>query len=497
VSRHPCEATVTNQAATYEEVRKTALRFLSAALGQLERERVIPRPRFNPYLLVGRDYHGPDLMSLGEFDALKSALTAAFPERFSRSVADPEYDAPDAYILTFVEACVTESTRRHEALRAESATVNTCLAELLKALEASEHEVSSCRLVSHLTTFDGSPLEIYNVTVIPVRTQLDVEEALETAIWGAGAIDLPFRFDPPQALIIARGQGSHPSDTAVQLSARIGRFLLLLRLLYAGTLESFYEVSGEARAVRHYAPVLSMLARSSFSHIRRTTKLSAVNGHSLAQLDILLGSVGVDNTETVVTSLAMAVSKFTESYLGAPWYDQLVDLSIALEAALSGEGRQDVGLRLRSRAAALLTAPNDAASDIFRDIAKLYDLRSTLVHGGRLTLKEAQRVIRGLSTFKAGFGPGAEAALAVDRLRDLARRAILARIVLATVDGNLWPAEGRKPVDEILADGEQRDRWRSAWREEIASIGAATAADPPVEAVEFLSQADQGVTTPW
>lgn len=171
----------------------------------------------------------------------------------------------------------------------------------------------------------------------------------------------PFGFDSPQALVIARGAGSNPFDTAHAVSSRIDRFLLLVRLLYAGTLEPFYEVRGETSPVRRFGPDLVLFRRSGLALIRRTTRLGGDDSGSVAALGELLDKLGFGHSDMVTTSFDMAVLKFTESYLGTPWYDQLVDLSTALEAALSGQDRQDVLLRARDRAAALLATPNDSS----------------------------------------------------------------------------------------------------------------------------------------
>lgn len=83
--------------------------------------------------------------------------------------------------------------------------------------------------------------------------------------------------------------------------------------------------------------------------------------------------------------------------------------------------------------------------------------------------------------------PAVEIALAVDRLRDLVRRAILARLFLACTSDPVWPLSGRTPVDEILVDDTNRGRWRSTWRTGLAEIGAPNAADRARDAVDWLT----------
>lgn len=62
--------------------------------------------------------------------------------------------------------------------------------------------------------------------------------------------------------------------------------------------------------------------------------------------------------------------------------------------------------------------------------------------------------------------------LAIDSLRDLVRRSILMRLVLAS-EGR-WPLRGNKspPVDQILTDACEAAAWRDAWQQAAANLGA-------------------------
>jgi len=63
------------------------------------------------------------------------------------------------------------------------------------------------------------------------------------------------------------------------------------------------------------------------------------------------------------------------SFHAHAWHEQLVDLATALEGALAGSDTSDLTLRLRTRAAALLSTPNDPAAAIFKDTRALYGIR--------------------------------------------------------------------------------------------------------------------------
>jgi len=63
----------------------------------------------------------------------------------------------------------------------------------------------------------------------------------------------------------------------------------------------------------------------------------------------------------------------------------------------------------------------------------------------------------------------------------------LARLCLASGDNPLWKFETSAPVDTALSDETERARWRQSWRDTLASLGVAEAADPggpPSEATQ-------------
>lgn len=181
----------------------------------------------------------------------------------------------------------------------------------------------------------------------------------------------------------------------------------------------------------------------------------------------------------VSTSFDIALTNYNRSHEAGDDFERIVDLTTALEAILTG-GEADteaVGLRLRSRAAALLWTEDDPGDSLFRDVGTLYGLRSKLVHGARINENDLRKRIHSLSTVSEDSPFGVAFAVAVDRLRDIVRRAILARLCLAAGDDPLWPFEGDTAVDAALSEESQRSRWRQSWRERLQSLGAGQAVD--------------------
>ena len=66
-------------------------------------------------------------------------------------------------------------------------------------------------------------------------------------------------------------------------------------------------------------------------------------------LDSLVAAI---EAETLSSPFGRAKHRFLTSYHAYAWHEQIVDLAIAFEAALSGTDKSDVSLRLKSRAAA-------------------------------------------------------------------------------------------------------------------------------------------------
>lgn len=99
------------------------------------------------------------------------------------------------------------------------------------------------------------------------------------------------------------------------------------------------------------------------------------------------------------------------------------------------------------------------------------------MHGGNLTESKLRKQILGISTVTEKDHFGIAAAEAVDRMRDLVRRAILARVCLASGDQPIWPFNPSKGLEVAFADDALRTELRSAWRGQMGDIGADWAAD--------------------
>lgn len=474
-------------------VDTAARSFLARAWAVLEKDRVLPASRYRFHLRVGHDYFGN--LDHGAFSEFEAAIQAAYP-RFAEVTPIGQRPFAASYIHGFLQVCIARLTRDGNGLLKFGPIVDECLADLHEALAATSTGFACLRMTSHLQTHDGTPLTLAGVTLRPLTGESytwrrQTWEIFDNAMFGAGQLvdeSAPFVYAPPECIIAAHGEGPEGSDVAAALSKRISDFLMAVRLLTAATCHSLFEVGGGTQPVASN-PQLHLFrgarpdAGLHTSLLRRVARLTVADEARIGGLRTLMEAAQKPQHDMVFTSIGMAARRFTMSFHAHDWSEQVVDLSTALEAALSGADKQDVLLRLRTRATALLATNNDPASAIFKDLGQLYELRSALVHGGTMSTKTLRKNLR-LSTMPDEAPLGVALAHAVDRLRDLVRRALLARFALAGSNQPLWPLDKDEGVDANLADDATRARWRQAWRAELASIDAAAAIDVPRSAVE-------------
>jgi hypothetical protein len=484
------------------DVREIARAFVAGAFDALRKEFVIPTPVFHPYVQVGRDYFGDTIRSVPAYHDLETRLDQLYPDRFAEPLKRRHAEFASGYIFSFLEACVARCGRlayydEQDHFDPNSDAVSEAIDELIAVLDSPTYEVVCCRFVSHLTTENAAEVTLGEITVVPEPEgfgRLTERIAHEIAGgWSAFNRDDPRPYDPPHAILIARERTDDPEpyEVALRLSNKLERFLLLARLFSGGTVYSVFEVRGMTTLVSRMNPYMTLF-RGSRPLVRRTVWLNQGHAPAFEAIGALVDRADVKREGMAATSFDVALGKFNSSHHQENPYETMVDLATALEAILAGGETETEGLtlRLRNRAAALLTADADTARAVFGDVGLLYGLRSKLVHGGRIKQRELRRDLGKISTMPEGEAErrfGVAIGYAVDRMRDLVRRAILARLCLAAEPDPVWPFSGNTGVDALLSDDETRGHWRVSWHAKLSALGIGTAADPPSKAVDFLT----------
>lgn len=110
---------------------------------------------------------------------------------------------------------------------------------------------------------------------------------------------------------------------------------------------------------------------------------------------------GVADTLRVVSAdsqLQMAARRFSASLLRSEEDDSIVDLCTCLEILLTDDTKSEVLHKLRLRAAAVCAhqSPGANARVIFQWVAKVYALRSYLLHGSKSKKAKAKDYLRGI-----------------------------------------------------------------------------------------------------
>jgi hypothetical protein len=482
------------------DLRTASRAFIAEAFDALRAENVIPTPVFHPYIAIGRDYFGDSIRALSAYPTLEAQLDEAYPERFADPLKRHHSEFASTYMFSLIEACVARCAQAG-SFDSESTAVDDSIDEMLRVLGMASYEMVCIRHVSHLTTTSGDELQIGDVTVVPEPEERGgLLDRIQNEIRGAAQAwnrEDPRPYDPPHSLLIIRELTDDPDPYKVvsRLSARLGRFLFLARLLTAGTVQTTYEVSGMTTLVARMRPQMSSSRKGLLdTPVRRTVRLTGDESAAFETLGGVIDAADIKREGMVATSFDVALGKFNGSHSNGSPYEYLVDLATGLEAALIGTEKETEGLtlRLRSRAAALLATESDPAAALFNDVGRLYGLRSKLVHGGQIKEKELRKIMAQISTSDiAEHAFGVALGHAVDRMRDVLRRAILARLCLASEPDPLWPFDRDASVDAALADDSQRLAWRERWHERLAALGIGPAADRPRSAVDFISQDDR------
>src|SRR5206468_4156046 len=112
----------------------------------LRDEFVIPTPHFHPYVRVGRDYFGDTIHSVSVYAQLEKQLNDLYPHRFAEPLKRRHAEFANAYIFSYLEACIARCGRlgyrdHQDHFDVASEAIDESIDELISVLDSPTYEV--------------------------------------------------------------------------------------------------------------------------------------------------------------------------------------------------------------------------------------------------------------------------------------------------------------------------------------------------------------------
>lgn len=406
--------------------------------------------------------------------ALEQAIEAELPGRGTLASILPW---PEMYPMALLRAVVAEATVMDR--RPSAVDVDGKVDEMLAHLAREGNVTRTIWLLTDLDVERVAGVTIHHVRLQPVRGLAEsISMEMKEAAAEIRRLFVPLGSREPRALAIVDGIGRQRDWELQQESEpHLGHALTALRLVTAATIVRSVEMRGQPGWVHTHPPFAEVADRGPGTHWRRVGVVEPADIPGVEALARVVCDLEARPSKKV-PSIILALHRFNRVHRVSSWQDLVVDLSIGLEAALSSaDRREDLTLALKSRAAHLLASRDDRAADIFADLGDLMTIRGKVVHGVVVEESDWAKVFtrRGIDQSFAWD----RLEVAIDRWRDLLRRAILARLMLGETGGPgpaPWPLRGGGvSVDGVLVDAAGRREWRRQARSRAADFDIARA----------------------
>lgn len=160
-----------------------------------------------------------------------------------------------------------------------------------------------------------------------------------------------------------------------------------------------------------------------------------------------------------------ALGRFSMSYKLQTWLENMVDLTIALEALFGPEDNKELSHRIALRCAWLLNVDENVTNNrIYNQVRTMYDIRSSVVHGRTPRENKIRKWIQTLSgiTYDESKSHSEQLEVALESARDIVRKAIRACMNLSKLGakGPHFPFPSK--FDEHIVTAGQQRLWQKA-----------------------------------
>jgi hypothetical protein len=414
---------------------------------------------------------------------LADELRAAAPGRWDGPLVSPRAEDYAEALLRAVVAGATVDGYPP----AEWPGIPSSIDELLGHVESPAQLVRVLRLLTDTDVSEVHGRTVHDVRLLDVRGLMEtISGAVKEAASEVDALHVSRGSREPRAFLVGERAGRDPWMVEMDTVKHMVHVSTAIRLITAGSIAEILEIYGQTTMVHVGGPSAFALDPEGRTHWRR---IGVVEPETLQAIEAIATRVCELDAPAgggkVPPPVVVALNRFNRAHRAGPWSDTLIDLAIGLEAALSTGDRDELTLRIRSRAAHLLATPTDPSTVIFEDVGELLALRGSIAHGEIIKAGKWQAMFSARKLDQVF--PEDRMVVIFDRWRDLLRRAILARLFLDEGTGaDSWKLDRRTSVDGILVGPAGRRRWRQDIRDRARDLGVLSAINPPSPLIDFL-----------
>jgi len=488
------------------EVKKAneeASKFLVGALAEARRQHLVPKERSRNQR--GRFDGGPwpshwpcrEIAGSETAAAFVSALRTAYPNRFPDGSKFP-YKDPEQYVAAFLRAVIADSIVSHRPLRAKSPSASSMFEELHRVCSTDGQSFTCLWLIDDVDFTDVNAATVGEVTLrseAASRPENVVSSLLPEAMWVSGDRLRPSAKTRGGYFVASKATNDDLWSVWGALNDSMDCLVTALRLGTATTGPTRMVWIGEPSMVHVQEPEAHpQTGDFGESYWRRVGVVTQQNLAGLSELSALIERARrlhatKKHKEGTLSSVAIAMGRYARTFTDKNWQDKVLDLATGLEACLGPSSKEEIGLTLRTRAAHILGQnDSDRADAIYRDVADLYGIRSNIIHGSSAFDKSPDTLFK--ERHIAHDLPGDRMQALIDRWRDILRRAIAARLLLAQSHENeppLWSLfGGDAAVDRSMVRQDERDKWSERIRGGAAALGLPLLADQAPPLVDYL-----------